>query len=253
MKVVLPIAGRGTRLSPLTDNLPKALVTVAGDTLLGHALDPIKALGPDVVEEIVLVVGHHGEMIEPWYRQRYQLPVHIAEQPSLSGQAGALACITERLTGPILILFCDTLHDADLKSLASMHKRNNPPDGILHVKAVKDPSRFGVAVVNDGGYVKRIVEKPDHPVSDLAIVGVYWIRDGERLAKAVRTLLDHGEMTRGEYYLADALQIMIEDGARFETRTIERWLDCGTLESLQEVESVLLAERTEPAVRPTIE
>lgn len=247
MKVVLPVAGRGRRLGPLTDDRPKALVPVAGRTLLDRALDPVDALAPGLITEVVLVVGHRADAILLWCRERAGGPFHVARQPVLDGQVGALAAVADRLDGPVLILFCDTLHDADIAALAALADRPDAPDGVLHVKRVEDPSRFGVAVVDEGGYVKQLVEKPEHPVSDLGIVGVYWIKDGGWLARAVRILRAAAREDDGEAYLADALQIMIDEGARFEARPVRRWLDCGTLESLSEVERILAEERPEPA------
>ncbi len=211
--------------------------------MLGHALAPIMALEAHSVEEIVLVVGHLGELIEPWYRERYDRPLHIAVQSALDGQAGAIARVGDRLDGPVLILFCDTLHDADIGALAALGDSVDAPDGVLHVKPVLDPSRFGVAVVHTNGYVKQLVEKPTRSISTLAIVGVYWIKDGRWLARAVETLLTNPAPAHGEYYLADALQIMIDEGARFEARRLERWLDCGTMESLRETDRILQSER----------
>lgn len=247
MKVILPVAGRGERLRPVTDSVPKALVEVDGVPLLGHALAPVMALPAGAVEEIILVVGHLGDAIEPWYRQRYRLPLHVAHQAELNGQAGAIAQVADRLTGPLLILFCDTLHDADIGALARLGHSPDAPDGVLHVKPVDDPRRFGVAVLDWEGYVKQLVEKPRNPISDLGVVGVYWIKDGARLARAITALIErdgptHGEHY-GEHYLADALQLMIDDGARFEARRVSRWLDCGTLQDLQNCERELIAER----------
>jgi len=268
MRVILPVAGVGSRMRPLTDKTPKALIPVGGETLLGRALRPLARLRP---RDVVLVVGHLGDQIEAWARDVRDLPIRIVRQDRPLGQSHAIAQASEYLEGPILILFCDTLHDADLPSLfrladhveaggargartALAHDdtganasgrpaKSPPPDGVLHVHPVDDPSRFGVAVIDSEGRVVRLVEKPEQATSDLAVVGVYYVRDGAALREAIATRLERGLPDGGEHYLADALQAMIDGGARFEARRVDTWLDCGTLADLYAVEGRLRGAR----------
>lgn len=234
MKVVIPLAGFGTRLRPHTFTKPKPLVNVAGKPVLAHILDPLMGLD---VEEMVFIVGHLGEQIRDYVSSHYRVPAQYVEQRELKGQAHALHLAREHLTGPLLIIFVDTIFEADLSHLPT------DCDGIFYVKEVEDPRRFGIAILDEEQrFVTRVVEKPADPVSNLAVIGAYYIRDGERLRDAVDELLRRDIKTKGEYYLADALQLMIDGGARFISVTVDVWEDCGKPEAVLQTNRYLLAK-----------
>ena len=223
MKVVIPVAGLGTRLRPHTHTKPKPLVHVAGQPVLAFILDQLKELP---VDEVIYIVGHLGDQIEEYVRSRNDFPSRFIVQHELKGQAHALNLAAHAIDQPVLIIFVDTIVQADLASLPNTHA-----DGVLFVKYVEDPRRFGVAVVEDGR-VKRLVEKPKEPVSNLAVVGVYYLKNYELFKRALQEVIDRDIQTAGEYYLADALQVMIDHGADLEVREVEVWEDCGTVEAI---------------------
>ncbi len=223
MKVIIPLAGFGKRMRPHTWSKPKPLLNVAGKPVLGHILDKLADL--DVhVEELIFIVGWLGEQIEEYYAASdYTYPARFVEQKELLGQAHAIWLARDHLDGPVLIIFVDTIFDADLSGLEATGL-----DGVLYVKEVEDPRRFGVAVVGDDGQVIRLVEKPDSMDNRLAVVGAYYVRDATWLIRAVEELMERKMQTKGEFYLADAYTLMIKQGARFGVREVSVWEDCGT-------------------------
>jgi glucose-1-phosphate thymidylyltransferase len=231
MKVVIPLAGLGTRLRPQTYTRPKPLVELAGKPLLGHILD---RLAPLPIDEIIFITGYLGEQIQTYVDANYALPARYVEQSEQLGQAHAIQLARDHLDGPTFIVFADTIFEADLGELEHVQS-----DGVLYVHEVEDPRRFGVAVM-DGQRVSRIVEKPSTPVSNLALVGLYYFTEGRLLLSAIDALIESGQQTGGEYYLADAVQIMIDRGAKLGTDTIDVWLDCGTPDALLHTNRYLL-------------
>ncbi len=240
MKILIPAAGLGTRLRPHTHHRPKPLVQVAGNTVLGHVLDKLRELD---IDEIVFIVGHLGDQIESYVRAHYDFPARYVVQKELLGQAHAIMLAREWIDGPLFIVFVDTIFEADLSGLGE-----TPADGILYVHEVEDPSRFGVVTIGEDGCIRELVEKPSEPVSNLAIVGLYYIKDGRRLIEAIDELIARDMQTKGEFYLADALRLMIEKGARIQTRPVSVWEDCGTRPALLRTNRYLLGllEATEP-------
>jgi glucose-1-phosphate thymidylyltransferase len=231
VKVVIPVAGLGTRLRPHTYSKPKPLVHVAGKPVLGHILDQLKPLP---IDEIIFITGYLGDQIERYVRSKYDFPVRFVEQTELKGQAHAIHLAADAIDQPVLIIFVDTIIKADLQGL-----EQTTADGVMFVREVEDPRRFGVAVLEDG-FIRRLVEKPQQPVSNLAIVGVYYLRNWLLLKEALQEVIDADIQTAGEYYLADALQIMVNRGARLRAETVEVWEDCGTLEALLQTNRYLL-------------
>ncbi|MGD8466050.1 MAG: nucleotidyltransferase family protein, partial [Anaerolineae bacterium] len=199
MKVIIPLAGFGKRMRPHTWSKPKPLVNVAGKPVLGHILD--KLAGLDVqVDELIFIVGWLGDQIEEYYAASgYDYPTHYVEQSELLGQAHAIWLAREHLQGPVLIVFVDTIFEADLGGLQA-----SGLDGVLYVKEVEDPRRFGVAVLDDEGLVTHLVEKPDSFENRLAVIGAYYVRDAAWLLRAIEELMDRNLQTQGEFYLADA-------------------------------------------------
>ncbi len=237
MKVVIPLAGLGTRLRPQTYTRPKPLVNLAGKPLLGHILD---RLTPLPIEEVIFITGYLGNQIEEYVRSAYTLPARYVEQTEQLGQAHAIQLTAEWLHGPTFVVFADTIFETDVRKLTQVKS-----DGLLYVHEVEDPRRFGVAVM-DGPHISRLVEKPRSFVSNLATVGLYYFREGHELVSAVNELIERGQQTAGEYYIADAIQIMIDRGAKLETEPIEVWLDCGTPQALLDTNRYLLSANSQP-------
>jgi glucose-1-phosphate thymidylyltransferase len=223
MKVIIPLAGFGKRMRPHTWSKPKPLVNVAGKPVLGHILDKLADLDVEV-DELIFIVGWLGEQIREYYEASdYPYPACYVEQKELLGQAHAIWLAREYLDGPVLIIFVDTVFEADLSGLDT-----SGLDSMLYVKEVEDPRRFGVAILGDDGLVSGLVEKPDTFENRLAIVGVYYIRDGAWLTRAIEDLMAQDMQTKGEFYLADAFTVMLDQGARFGVREVTVWEDCGT-------------------------
>jgi glucose-1-phosphate thymidylyltransferase len=231
MRIIIPMAGLGTRLRPHTHSKPKPLLQVAGKTVLDHVLDKLEGLQ---IEEVVFIIGHLGDQIKQHIDDHYDFPASYVEQHEPKGQAHALYLAREYLVGSVFIIFVDTIFEADLGFL-----EKTKADGVIFVKEVEDPRRFGVVTVEEG-YITGFVEKPEQPVSNLAIVGLYYIKDSALLLECIETVLAGGIQTKGEYYLADALQLMVDQGAKLATGTVEVWADCGKPETLLSTNRYLL-------------
>ncbi len=236
MHVVIPVAGLGTRLRPHTWSKPKPLVTVAGKPILGHVLDRLLSLP---LERVVFVTGYLGEQIEDYVRSHYEFDAVFVEQPEPLGQSHALLQAKGLITGPTLVVFPDLIFDADLESLVSC-----PWDGVVYVKEVDDPRRFGVVVVEDGRIV-RLVEKPQTPVSNLAVVGIYYFRDFADLIAAIEQQITEDRRRGNEYYLAEAIQILIDRGRTIVAQPVSVWEDCGTVEALLQTNRFLLERQAQ--------
>ena len=231
MQVIIPLAGFGTRLRPHTYTKPKPLVSVAGKPVLGHILD--KLVGLDI-EEIIFVVGYMGDQIPDYVGANYTFPSRYIEQSELKGQAHAIYLAKEHIRGPVLIIFVDTIFETDLGVLA-----DEQADGVIYVKEVEDPRRFGV-VITENEWITRLVEKPSTPVSNLAVIGLYYVKDSQLLVDCIAELIRKDIKTQGEYFLADAFQLMIDRGAKFRARTVEVWEDCGKPETVLHTNRYLL-------------
>jgi glucose-1-phosphate thymidylyltransferase len=213
--------------------LPKALLYVAGKPIISHILDDVVSLEPS---RIVLIVGYKGDLIEAYVRKHYAgLNVEFVLQEDRKG-IGHAVDLTRAVADagePLLIVLGDTIITTDLAAVVAR------PRNVLGVKEVEDPRRFGVCEVR-GGLITRLVEKPQDPPSNLALVGLYYLTDGRALFDAVRWVIDNDVTTKGEYQITDALQHMIEHGAEFEPFTIDQWFDCGKPETLLETNRRLL-------------
>ncbi|MFN2433136.1 MAG: sugar phosphate nucleotidyltransferase [Gemmatimonadota bacterium] len=232
MRVVIPVAGIGTRLRPLTDHVPKVMLPVAGRPILGHIL---ASLVPARPEEVRLVVGYRASQIRDYVTQGFDLPFAFVEQREQRGLGHAVlqALDPELDEEPLLVLLGDTIFDVDYTAIATRDAN------LLGVRRVDDPRRFGIAVVEDGRIV-RLVEKPAEFVGDLALVGIYRLRRAGDLRRALEELVERGITTRDEYQLTDGLQRMLERGAAFEPFEVDGWFDCGTPEILLQTNRVLL-------------
>lgn len=221
MRVVIVAGGIGTRMRPHTYSHTKALVNVAGKPVLGHILDELLQIP---IEQAIFITGYLGHQIEPYVKEAYpQLKAAYVEQPVPLGQSHAIKLAADYLVGPCIVMFADTLFEANLKQLLTVKH-----DGVAFVQTVEDPSRFGIAVTGPDGYVTKLVEKPQYPESNAAVIGLYYFREGEWLARAVSELIERDIKTKGEFYLADAIQIMIDEGAKFTTSEAQVWEDTGT-------------------------
>lgn len=235
MNVIIPLAGFGTRLRPHTYSKPKPLVSVAGKPVLGHILDKVQ--DESKVDKVVFVVGYLGEQIEKYVKGAYpDLQGSYVEQRELNGQAPAILLAKEYVAGPTLIVFVDTLADADLTAL-----EHEQADGVIFVKEVDDPRRFGVVKQDANGAITGFVEKPATLENRLAVIGMYYVKDAAKLMAACEELMRRGTKTKNEYFLADAFNIMIERGAKLRVQEVGVWLDCGTSQAVLDTNRHLLA------------
>ena len=216
MKVIIPVAGIGTRLRPYTLKKAKPLVPVAGKPVLGHILDRIQKAG---IKDIVFVVGWLGEQIKDYVEKNYEFNASYITQPEPKGQAHAIWTAKEFIDEPVLIWFVDTLSDADIESVKKQGSN------MVFVKEVDDPRRFGVVVTDENKHVERFVEKPEKPESNLVNIGLYYIRDYKLMLDCIDELITKNIQTKGEFYLVDAFSLMISKGARFETKNVSVWQD----------------------------
>jgi glucose-1-phosphate thymidylyltransferase len=236
LKVVIPMAGLGTRLRPHTWSKPKQLVSVAGKAVLDHVLDTLSSI-PDSMEiELINIVGYLGDQIESYIKSHYpNLKSYFVLQENPRGQSHAVQLAREYLHGPMLIVFADTLIETDLTFLP-----HEPAEAVAWVKPVSDPRRFGVALVNDDGRVIRLIEKPAEMSNNLAVVGFYYFKEARDLLDAIDEQMRRGMQLKGEFFLADAVNIMLERGLNMRIQKVETWLDAGTPEAILETNRYLL-------------
>ncbi|MFC2150320.1 sugar phosphate nucleotidyltransferase [Calditrichota bacterium] len=222
MKVIIPAAGFGSRLRPHTFTTPKILLPVAGRPIVAHILDQVIAAGAD---EINIIVGHLGEQVRKWVGENYDIPVEYCEQPEMLGLAHAVLMGLKPDDEDVLIILGDSILGMDLNSAVKLRS------SAIGVKEVEDPRRFGVVVVENGKVVK-MVEKPTELVSHLAIVGVYYIKSGATLHKAIVDIMDSEIKVKGEFQITDALQTMVDWGEDITTFSVQDWYDCGKPDAL---------------------
>ncbi len=232
MKAIIPVAGVGTRLRPHTFSQPKVLLNVAGKPIIGHIMDKLIASG---IEEAVVIVGYLGDMIETYLRKNYTIRFTFVNQQERLGLAHAIWMCRDHVgnSEPIFIILGDTIFDVELTDVL------NSPTSTLGVREVKDPSRFGIAITRNGK-IEKLVEKPNEPVGNLAIVGLYYIKNSESLFSSIQTVIENNIKTKGEYQLTDALQIMLEKGEPLATFQVNNWYDCGKPETLLSTNKILL-------------
>ena len=248
MKVIIPLAGKGTRLRPHTHVTPKPLLRVAGRPVMSYILDDLKKLGG--IDEVIYITGHLKERVEAYARQAFPVRSTFIEQRVQDGTAGAVALARPHVDRPVLIIFVDTIFDADLSELNRIDA-----DGIIWTKEVDDYQRFGVVVTDEQGYMKQIVEKPSTPISKRANIGLYYIRNWQLLFEGIDEVL-RSPPNQGEYYLTDAFQYMIDHGARIKVLEVGGWYDAGKLDTFLETNRAMLdrgyARRPVGAERSTI-
>jgi glucose-1-phosphate thymidylyltransferase len=233
MQVIIPLAGKGTRLRPHTHLVPKPMLKVAGRPVMDWVMDRLKDLD---VDELIFITGHLKEQVESYVRSNYSYPSRFIEQKVQDGTAGAVNLARPYVHGPVLIIFVDTVFEADLTLINRTHA-----DGIIWAKEVEDYQRFGVVVTDKEGYMTKIVEKPSEPISKLANIGLYYVRDVESLWKGIDWTLQQPK-NKGEYFLTDAFQWMIDHGKKILTAEVGGWYDAGKLETLLETNATLLSQ-----------
>ncbi|MGB8214417.1 MAG: sugar phosphate nucleotidyltransferase [Anaerolineales bacterium] len=246
LKIVIPTAGWATRVRPQTWSKPKPLVGIAGRATIDHLLDTFQSVPdfstglkqcPESAEYVIILGPFLGEAQIPPYMKEYypDYTVHYVLQSVMRGQSDALWLAREYLTGPMIMCFSDTLIETDFSFLP-----DEKADGVAWVKPVPDPRRFGVAEVDQDGWAIRLVEKPASLENNLALVGCYYFREGRTLVSAIEEQMKRGKSLKGEYFIADAINIMIERGFKMRTQTIDVWLDMGTIETILETNRYLL-------------
>jgi len=233
---VIPVAGLGSRLKPHTYSIPKVLLNVGGKPILGHILDKIQDEG---VTKITFVIGHLGDMIKDYVEKNYKnIEADFIEQQEMEGLGHAIyTAIPTFDEDKIFIVLGDTIFDVNLKELFKSKYSS------LGVKQVDDPRRFGVAVMDDG-FIKKLVEKPQTPVSNLALVGMYYIANKNLLIDSLNKLVEKDIRTKGELQLTDALQLMIDSGEKITTFAVDGWYDCGKPETLLSTNQWLLDQKS---------
>ena len=236
MRAVIPVAGIGTRLKPHTFTTPKVLLNVGGKPMLGHILDKLLEEG---VHKATFVIGHLGDQIKDYVIREYpSIKADFIEQKKMEGLGHAIyTAIPTFDDKEIFIILGDTVFDVYLKDVFKNKQ------SALGVKKVDDPSRFGVAVL-ENGYIKKLVEKPTTPVSNLALVGLYYIANSDALIKSLNNLVQKDIRTKGELQLTDALQMMLDDGEKIKTFDVNGWYDCGKPETLLSTNKFLLDQKS---------
>jgi len=223
MKIIVPMAGRGSRLRPHTLTVPKPLVPVGGKPIVHRLVEDIAKTASEKIDEIAFVIGDFGKEVEDELikvAEKLGAKGKIFYQDKALGTAHAVLCASECLTGPVVVAFADTLFKADFTL-------DDDADGNIWVKQIDDPSAFGVVKLDDEGYITDFVEKPETFVSDLAMIGIYYFKEAEKLKTELQYLIDNGIIKGGEYQLPDALRRLTEKGLKFKPGKVNEWLDCG--------------------------
>ncbi|MBU1109273.1 MAG: NTP transferase domain-containing protein [Candidatus Riflebacteria bacterium] len=241
MKIILPVAGKGTRLRPHTFTKPKSLVRVAGKTVLQHVIDGLKKLKN--IDEYIIITDENGEIIQRYIEKHYPaLRAVYIHQSELMGPAHAISLASPRIQqgDDVLVVFNDTLFVTDLTRIS---KLCDGLDGLIYSKEVEDYQRFGVNVMRDN-IIVDMVEKPDVPISKLAQVGLYYLKDGRSFMDYIALAIKQDLRVKGEFYLPEVFKLMIKDGKLLGAPEIEEWLDCGKPETLLQTNRFLLERAT---------
>jgi len=239
LKIVIPMAGWGTRMRPHTWSKPKPLISVAGKASLDHLMDTFDTLPDSFAVEYIFIVGPYlGEIKIPAYISEHypEITAHYVVQTEMKGQSHAIYLTKEYLDGPMMMIFSDTLIETDFSFLA-----DEKSDVVAWVKAVPDPRRFGVAVADAEGSVTHFVEKPKTVENKLAVVGCYYFKEGMNLVAAIEEQVERNIILKDEYFLIDAINIMLEKGADGRVEEVgDYWLDTGTIDATLETNAAML-------------
>ena len=251
LKIFIPMAGWGTRMRPHTWSKPKPLISVAGKTSLEHLLDMFTSVPAPIDVEYVFIVGPYlGELpVPPFVRENYPgMKAHFVVQEEMKGQSHALWLAREFMHGPMIVCFSDTLLETDFSFLAQ-----EEADVVAWVMPVPDPRRFGVAELDEKGWVKRFIEKPEGMENNLVVVGCYYFKSGERLLAAIEEQMERNITLKGEYFLTDTITLMIEDGAKVRIQKADDWLDTGTIDATLETNKILLSGKANKTQNENLE
>lgn len=237
MKIIVPMAGRGSRLRPHTLTVPKPLIPIAGKPIVQRLVEDIVSVcGDKKVDEIAFIIGDFGDHVEADLKkvaENLGAKGSIYYQDNPLGTAHAIHCAADSMDDEIVVAFADTLFRADFTL-------DTEADSVIWVKQVEDPSAFGVVQFAGDGTINNFVEKPQEFVSDLAIIGIYYFKDGLGLRKELKYLLDNNIMNKGEYQLTDALSSLLKQGKVFKPGTVNDWMDCGNKAITVETNSKML-------------
>jgi glucose-1-phosphate thymidylyltransferase len=237
MKIIVPMAGMGKRMRPHTHTTAKPLLPIAGKPIVQRLVEDLAAVAGEAVEEVAFVVNPafgmkvENELLEIAKRVGAKGSIHYQE--IALGTAHAILCAESALSGRVIVAFADTLFRADLKL-------DSDCDGVIWVNKVEDPKPFGVVKLDDKGIITEFVEKPQTFVSDLAIIGIYYFADGERLRKEMQFLIDNDIKDKGEYQLTNAMENMKQKGARFKAGAVDVWMDCGNKNAMVDTNTKVL-------------
>jgi glucose-1-phosphate thymidylyltransferase len=235
MKVIIPLAGKGTRLRPHTHITPKPMLKIAGKPVIDYVMDDLQKLGG--VEQVIYITGHLKEKVEEYTRTKYPWPSLFVEQKQQRGTADAIALARPYVDQPVMVIFVDTIFDADLSVI-----KTNKDDGIIWTKEVEDYQRFGVVVMDKDGYMTKIVEKPKEPISKRANIGLQYIKNWKLMFEGIDYVMQQPP-NKGEFYLTDAFQYMVDRGAKLKVEDVEGWYDAGKLDTLLETNKIMLEKR----------
>jgi glucose-1-phosphate thymidylyltransferase len=223
MKIIVPMAGRGSRLRPHTLTVPKPLVPIAGKPIVQRLVEDIARVCGEKVDEIAFVIGDFGAVVEGELLEiakNLNAKGAIYHQDEALGTAHAILCAKEALEGPVVVAFADTLFRADFTL-------DTEKDGIIWVQKIEDPKAYGVVKMNENNVITDFIEKPQEFISDLAIIGIYFFKDGIKLSDELQYLIDNNIKEKGEFQLTNALENMKQKGAEFYPGKVDEWLDCG--------------------------
>ena len=233
MKAIIPVAGAGTKLRPQSYTQPKALIPLAGKTVISIIIDQLQQAG---INEIIFIVGYLGEKIQDYVKNKYpDLKAHYVHQVDRQGVGHAIR-LTKNIVNQdeVFVVLGDTICEYDVEEVVKS------PYSMIGVRKVDDPRDFGVAEIDEEGFISHVVEKPQIPKSNMALVGLYKIKESEQMFQCLENNIRQGLRSHGEYSLTDALDCMIKMGARFKSFKVENWFDCGKKETMLESNATLL-------------
>ena len=227
MKLVLPIAGKGTRMQPLTHTMHKALIPIVDKPVLAHIIDNVLETQGVEVSEIIFITGHLEEQIKQWAQKNYDVPLRFVKQETQNGTAHAIKLVKDYIDEDMLVVFPDALFDADLEVIAEHQDK----DGIIWTSEVEDARHFGVVAHDEDMLMTELLEKPQDPPSNLVNIGLYYVKDYQSAFAMIDMLYAHEIKAKGEYNFPEALDLMAKNGKQILVEPVEGWHDCGRPES----------------------
>ena len=241
MKIIVPMAGRGSRLRPHTLTVPKPLIPIGGKPIVQRLVEDIAKVAGEKIDEIAFIIGDFGPEVEASLIQiaeKLGAKGRVYTQDEPLGTAHAIKCAENSMQGDVVVAFADTLFRADF----DLDKNS---DGVIWVKKVEDPSAFGVVKLDDYGFITDFVEKPKEFVSDLAIIGIYYFKSAEKLMDEINYIMSNNIMEGGEFQLTTALENLRQKGAKFSLGKVDDWMDCGNKNATVETNGKILGYEKE--------